>query len=71
MCAIIGFSKRSIPHSKAVQAFSATVSRGPDMTRFVEAGSGRLGFHRLAVMGLHPEGMQPFELGGDILVCNG
>lgn len=30
-----------------------------------------LGFHRLAIMGLHPEGMQPFHRGGDMAVCNG
>lgn len=30
-----------------------------------------MGFHRLAIMGLHPEGMQPFELDGSAVVCNG
>ena len=32
---------------------------------------GLLGFHRLAIMGLTPEGMQPFELDGSYVVCNG
>ncbi len=40
-------------------------------TRMEPAGSGLLGFHRLAIMGLHPEGMQPFHLGRDMAVCNG
>lgn len=71
MCAIIGFSKRSIPEALAREGFDETTSRGPDMSRFVEAGEGWLGFHRLAIMGLHPEGMQPFELDGDMVVCNG
>ena len=71
MCSIIGFSKRSIPLALAREGFDETVSRGPDMSRFVEAGEGWLGFHRLAIMGLHPEGMQPFELDSDMVVCNG
>ena len=37
----------------------------------MDTGRGLLGFHRLAIMGLHPEGMQPFELHGSYLVCNG
>ena len=32
---------------------------------------GLLGFHRLAIMGLTPEGMQPFSLDGSYVVCNG
>lgn len=71
MCSIIGFTKRSIPLELAQKGFEETVSRGPDMSRFVEAGEGWLGFHRLAIMGLTPEGMQPFELDGNMVVCNG
>ena len=41
------------------------------MSRFVECGKGWLGFHRLAIMGLSPNGMQPFRLDGDMCVCNG
>ncbi len=51
--------------------FEKTHSRGPDESRIVEAGDGLLGFHRLAIMGLTPEGMQPFELDGSYVVCNG
>ena len=51
--------------------FAATVSRGPDDTRIVDTGKGLLGFHRLAIMGLHPEGMQPFTLNGSYCICNG
>jgi asparagine synthase (glutamine-hydrolysing) len=71
MCSIIGFSKRSIPEAAALAGFEKTRSRGPDMSLFVETKSGWLGFHRLAIMGLTPEGMQPFELNGDMVVCNG
>ena len=53
------------------RGFLQTVSRGPDDSRIVDVGKGLLGFHRLAIMGLTPEGMQPFELDGSYVVCNG
>jgi asparagine synthase (glutamine-hydrolysing) len=67
----MGFTKRAIPAEEARKAFEKTVSRGPDMSAMQEAGEGWLCFHRLAIMGLHPEGMQPFCLDGDMVVCNG
>jgi asparagine synthase (glutamine-hydrolysing) len=71
MCSIIGFTRRSISEAFAKKGFDETISRGPDMTRFVEAGEGWLGFHRLAIMGLDESGMQPFFLDDDMVVCNG
>ena len=71
MCSIIGFSKKSVPQEKLETCFARSKSRGPDMTRIVETRTGYLGFHRLAIMGLSPEGMQPFQLHGDMAVCNG
>ena len=32
---------------------------------------GIMGFHRLSIMGLTPEGMQPFMKNGCSVVCNG
>ena len=37
----------------------------------MDTGEGFLGFHRLAIMGLTPSGMQPFKLGKSYVVCNG
>ena len=71
MCSIIGFTSDAIPPEEFRPFFDRTVSRGPDMTRVEKAGPGYLGFHRLAIMGLHEEGMQPFHLNGDMCVCNG
>ena len=71
MCAIIGFTSPSLKKEQVLPYFEKTKSRGPDDTRLEPAGSGMLGFHRLAIMGLHPEGMQPFRRGGDLAVCNG
>lgn len=53
------------------RGFDRTISRGPDDSRIVDTGNGLLGFHRLSIMGLTPSGMQPFELGGSFVVCNG
>lgn len=71
MCSIIGFSGKSLTREEIMPYFDETVSRGPDATRLIETASGWIGFHRLAIMGLSEEGMQPFTLDGDILVCNG
>ncbi len=71
MCAIMGFSKKDIKKEEISQYFDKTVSRGPDMSRIIETPSGWLCFHRLAIMGLTEAGMQPFELDGDYVVCNG
>lgn len=56
---------------KVTEGLKATVSRGPDDQRIQEVAGGVLGFQRLSIMGLTPEGMQPFELDGDFAVCNG
>ncbi|WP_409967282.1 asparagine synthase B [Bengtsoniella intestinalis] len=71
MCAIMGFTKPTISKEQVQVHFDKTIARGPDMSKIVDAGSGLLCFHRLAIMGLSPEGMQPFELDGDMVVCNG
>ncbi len=71
MCAIMGFSTKKLDKSEIPDYFDRTVSRGPDMSRIMDTGSGWLCFHRLAIMGLTEAGMQPFELDGDMVVCNG
>ena len=74
MCAIIGFSKTKLTEQEIDSFFSRTRERGPDDQKIVRAGKAgekALGFQRLAIMGLHPEGMQPFALGDDLVVCNG
>ena len=71
MCSIMGFSKKTLTKEELLPYFDRTVSRGPDMSRIIETPSGWLCFHRLAIMGLTEAGMQPFELDGDYVVCNG
>lgn len=71
MCSILGILSKSVPMEKLTACFEKTVSRGPDMSRLIEVPCGYLGFHRLAIMGLDERGMQPFEMDGDYVVCNG
>lgn len=71
MCSIMGYCDSGADREKFQTCFDQTISRGPDDSRVVDTGKGLLGFHRLAIMGLHPQGMQPFELDGSYVVCNG
>ncbi len=71
MCSIIGYCGDSANYDKLKAGLDRTLSRGPDDSRIIDTGNGLLGFRRLAIMGLHPEGMQPFELDGSWCVCNG
>lgn len=67
----MGYTTKCADPDDFIKGFEKTRSRGPDDTRITDTGEGLLGFHRLAIMGLHPEGMQPFCMDGDCLVCNG
>lgn len=71
MCSIMGYCGVDVKLSDFKKSFDKTKSRGPDDSRIVDTGYGLLGFHRLAIMGLTPLGMQPFELDGNYVVCNG
>lgn len=71
MCSIMGYCTAKITVEKFREGFDKTLSRGPDDTKIVDTGIGLLGFHRLSIMGLHPEGMQPFCLDKNYVVCNG
>ena len=71
MCSIMGYCGPAADLEAFQTGFQRTVSRGPDDSRIVDTGKGLLGFHRLSIMGLTPAGMQPFELDGSFVVCNG
>lgn len=71
MCSIMGYCSSQVDLAAFREGFDRTLSRGPDDSRVLDTGKGLLGFHRLAIMGLHPEGMQPFQLEGSAVVCNG
>ena len=71
MCSIMGYCGSGAAFDDFKKGFDRTVSRGPDDSRVIDTGKGLLGFHRLSIMGLTPSGMQPFELDGSYVVCNG
>ena len=71
MCSIMGIAKKNITKEDFSNNFAKTISRGPDMERVEEFGDAILGFQRLAIMGLTPEGMQPFTYKDNAVVCNG
>lgn len=71
MCSIIGYCDSGVTFDVFKDGFDKTKSRGPDDSRIIDTGKGLLGFHRLAIMGLTSEGMQPFQMGKSYVVCNG
>ena len=72
MCSILAVEDiTGISDASFKEHFAKTHSRGPDDERIMDFGSKRLGFQRLSIMGLTPEGMQPFVLNGSAVVCNG
>ncbi|MDD4212568.1 MAG: asparagine synthase B [Bacilli bacterium] len=71
MCSIFGYEGFDIPMQQLEQEFSKTHHRGPDATRFEKTPIGYLGFHRLSIMGLSENAMQPFHHQGQLVVCNG
>ena len=71
MCSIMGYIGSRLSYDDFKLGFDKTVSRGPDMSRLIKLNNCLLGFHRLAIMGLTDEGMQPFAYKNNMLVCNG
>ena len=71
MCTIMTTTGSHTGMGEFEEAFSLIRHRGPDDTRIIRAGAGIMGFHRLSIMGLTPEGMQPFEREGCSVICNG
>ena len=71
MCTILCYASHDIGPGRLQEYLLRSRRRGPDDFRVVETPFGYLGFARLAIMGLSPEGMQPFEQDGSWVVCNG
>ncbi|MCR4719138.1 MAG: asparagine synthase B [Firmicutes bacterium] len=71
MCSIMGYCGKNADFDIFEEGLLKTQSRGPDDMRIIDTGNGLLGFLRLSIMGLHPQGMQPFEMKGSYVVCNG
>ena len=61
MCSIMCCCRAGADREEFSSLFGRSEERGPDDTRIVDTGCGLIGFKRLAIMGLSPEGMQPFS----------
>ncbi len=71
MCTIMCYCSEKADYQQFVEGLSQTDTRGPDAAKILHIGSGLMGFQRLSIMGLTAEGMQPFSLHGNYLICNG
>ena len=71
MCCILAWCGKDHDEGSFREAMKKTVSRGPDQSRLWISDEGIMGFQRLSIMGLTPEGMQPFLHEDSVLVCNG
>ena len=71
MCSILAYCSAQADPQTMAEMLARTISRGPDDSRIMDTGNGLLGFNRLSIMGLTPEGMQPFVQEKSAVVCNG
>lgn len=71
MCGLMFVSDPGMPLELFMQSFKKIGRRGPDMQRIEILKQGILGFHRLAIMGVEPSGMQPMHMNENSVVCNG
>lgn len=71
MCSIMYSSDTKIKLEDFIESFERLKYRGPDMTNIINDETGIWGFHRLAIMDLSEDGMQPFNLDGNRVICNG
>ncbi len=73
MCGIFAYLGTSVKKAVLDQEFQKLFHRGPDESRVTIIDNVYLGFHRLAIMDLTHQGMQPFiDLNsGQMLICNG
>ena len=71
MCSILAYCSKEADAKDFSAMLSKTTSRGPDDSRIVETPGGYMGFNRLSIMGLTPEGMQPFIHNDHVCICNG
>lgn len=71
MCCVLAWCGEDYDESLFKDSMKKTISRGPDQSRLWVSDEGIMGFQRLSIMGLTPEGMQPFSHEDSVLVCNG
>ncbi len=71
MCGIVAYFGKNRSYDEFLNSSKKITYRGPDMTKNVSVDGGYLCFHRLAIMGLNENGMQPFIRNNKYILCNG
>ncbi|MDR1795707.1 MAG: asparagine synthase B [Erysipelotrichaceae bacterium] len=71
MCGFMFCSDTDISDEQFAKAFAKIRHRGPDQTLIIRRPEGIWGFHRLAIMDVSEDGMQPFFAHDCAVVCNG
>ena len=71
MCGFMVYMANDIKVEDFEESFIRISYRGPDFCVIENRERGLWGFHRLSIMGLTKSGNQPFELHGNLVVCNG
>jgi asparagine synthase (glutamine-hydrolysing) len=70
MCGFLFVTDEKICMEKLQKSMDSIVHRGPDETNVLDK-YGKWIFHRLSIMDLSHNGMQPFSLGESLVICNG
>ena len=70
MCGFM-FAQGTVDTTKFLKGFNTISHRGPDQSRILTEDFGTFGFHRLSIMDISENGMQPFVTPDYILMCNG
>ena len=71
MCGICYYNGCNHTNEEILEYFTKIQHRGPDSSGYKIINNQFFGCHRLAVINLEPEGNQPLELDGNVLICNG
>ncbi len=71
MCSILSYCRPDADAALFSEMLSKTASRGPDDSLTRSVPGGLMGFNRLSIMGLTPDGMQPFVHHENVCICNG
>jgi asparagine synthase (glutamine-hydrolysing) len=70
MCGFM-FAQGVVDQTLFQKGFDTIAHRGPDQSRVLTENFGTFGFHRLSIMDISENGMQPFVTPDYILMCNG
>ena len=71
MCGIFCYLGNQYSKNELYNEFNKINNRGPDYSTLTCINDVNLGFHRLAINDLSPDGNQPFQNNGVYLICNG